>query len=62
MALSLLFKELRSSFGFLKFKNQIYQYVFGGPIENTIENFWYMFFFNANNPVLFWHIFIFTLE
>ena len=26
---------------------------FGGPVENTIENFGYMVFFNANIPVFF---------
>ena len=38
------------NFGFLKFKNQIYYYEFGGPIKNTIENFGFMVFLNTNNP------------
>ena len=37
-ALTPLFKELWAIFGFLKFKNQIYQCKFGGHIRNILEN------------------------
>ena len=50
MDLTPLLKALRSFSGFLKSKNQVYYYQFGGAVKNTVENFGYMFFFNANNP------------
>ena len=53
MALIPLFRELGASFGLIKFKNQIYQYQFGGPVKNQNRKFRVYFFFNANNPVFF---------